>query len=326
MCFSGKGAYTSRVLRQGGSAQLGWGVNSVCFRGGFAFLVRDDLAIAYHPNWRVIISDMSLTRLDCDIFRGREVVADASAYVAFNPVLRPSQLIFAGSTAVVQGLGSQVAYRLAIDYFLKGVEDYYQGLGAAGSEVVDTGDEESAVRVLEEAFRVANASVYGFGHKLAAGGRMAASLLAFMIEGRKFAAARVGQGSIYLFRGNQLFPFFSSEGVDRAVVGDVDEFSEVLSQRQAYLGSHSIIDVEVASVALNPGDVVVAFSRPLTTLNETLLFQHLEVVMGDAFPDSQPPGLAEQLCVDVFTQPDTLSFACVAALGPEVIYCSKVVG
>jgi hypothetical protein len=156
---------------------------------------------------------------------------------------------------------------------------------------------------------------------------MAASLLAFMIDGRKFAAARVGQGSIYLFRGNQLFPFFGSEGVDRAVVGDVEEFSEeVVSQRQAFVGSHSIIDVEVASVALNPGDVVVAFSRPLTTLNETLLFQHLEVVLGGSFPDTQPPGLAEQLCVDVFTQPDTVSFACVAALGPEVIYCSKVVG
>jgi hypothetical protein len=153
---------------------------------------------------------------------------------------------------------------------------------------------------------------------------MAASLLAFIVDNQRFAAARVGQGSVYLFRRNQLFPFFSGDGVDRSVVGDIDEFGgEGATQRQVYVGSHSIIDVEVASVELNPGDYVVAFSRPLTTLNETLLFQHLEVLTNEGFPQSQPIRMAEQMCLDVFTQSETVSFACMAALGPEVIYCSK---
>ncbi len=265
---------------------------------------------------------MALTRLDCDIFRGRDASSDASAFVALNPLKRPAQLVFAGSTAVIKGVGSQVAYRLALDYFIKSILTIHDS--AAAQAGADEDDEVS--RSLEEAFRVANSSVYGFGHKLSAGGRMAASLLGLAIEGQRFAAARVGQGSVYLFRANQLFPLFGAEGVDRAVVGDVPEFSqEVASQRQGFVGSHSIVDVEIASVSLQPGDTIAAFSRPLTTLNETLLFQHLEMTSGEGFPDVQPLHQAEQLCVDVFTEPDTLSFACVAALGPEVIFCSKVV-
>jgi hypothetical protein len=266
---------------------------------------------------------MSLTRLDCDIFRGRDVVADASSFVAVNPVAKPARLVFAGSTAVMQGLGSQVAYRLALEHFLRGVEAHYQ---AAPNRPAVSTDEDAVVQVLEDAFRAANSSVYAFGHKLAAGGRMAASLLAFAIEAERFAAARVGLGSVYLFRDNQLFPFFSSEGIDRSVVGDVEEFPKDLSvQRQAFVGSNSIIDVEIASVTLGPGDIVCAFSRSLTALNETLLFQHLETLIQEGFPELQPRDLAERLCVEVFTEPDTLSFCCVAAVGPEVIYCAKVV-
>lgn len=267
---------------------------------------------------------MSLTRLDCDIFRGRQAVADASSFVAVNPVRKPGRLVFAGSTAVTLGLGSQVAYRLALDYFAQGVAAHYDTPDARHAEL---SDEDAVVKVLEDAFRTANASVYGFGHKLAAGGRMAASLLGLVIEGDRFATARVGAGSVYLYRDKQLFPFFSSDGVERGVVGDIEEFPADLGvQRQSLIGSNSIVDVEVASVTLIAGDVVCAFSRPLSSLNETLLFQHLELLGEDGFPRTQPVGLAEQLCVDAFTEPETLSFACVAAVGPEVIYCSKVVG
>jgi len=266
---------------------------------------------------------MTLPRLDCDIFRGSQAVPDASAFVALNPVVKPAQMVFAGSTAAVQGVGSQVAYRLAIDYFV-GVLSHLVQIGQKPVQSDD--DEEPAVEALEAAFRLANSSVYGFGHKLAAGGRMAASLLAFIVDQHRFAAARVGQGSVYLFRNKQLFPFFGSDGIDRSIVGDIPEYSsDPASQKQAFIGSHSIIDVEVASVTLHPGDYLVAFSRPLTTLNETLLFQHLEVVVGEGFPEVQPYGMAEQMCLDVFTQADTLSFGCMVGLGPEVIYCSRIV-
>jgi hypothetical protein len=220
-----------------------------------------------------------------------------------------------------------------LDYFVKSILAIHDSATRSfeSGHSVESGssapeDDDAVGRSLEEAFRLANSSVYGFGHKLSAGGRMAASLLGLAIEGSRFAAARVGQGSVYLFRANQLVPLFGTEGVDRAVVGDLPEFSpELASQRHGFVGSHSIVDVEIASVTLQPGDAIAAFSRPLTTLNETLLFQHLEMTAGEGFPDVQPLHQAEQLCVDVFTEPDTLSFACVAALGPEVIFCSKVV-
>lgn len=268
---------------------------------------------------------MSLTRLDCDIFRGRESLADASSYIALNPVSKPAQLVFAGSTAVLQGLGSQVAYRLALEHFMLGVEAHYARL----PDVVPTplggpSGEDEVVKLLEDAFRTANASVYGFGHKLAAGGRMAASLLGMVIDEERFAAGRVGTGSVYLFRENQLFPFFGSDEAERAVVGDLEEFPSDLSvRRQAFVGSNSLLDVEIASVTLGAGDVICAFSRPLSSLNETLLFQHLEAVLAEGFPSTQTPHAAEDLCVEVFTQPDTLSFCCLAMVGPEVIYCSK---
>lgn len=269
---------------------------------------------------------MPITRLDCDIFRGATTRSEASAFVALNPLIKPAQVVFAGSTAVVQGVGSQVAYRLAIDYFVQGVLDNLSLLSASATlpSGADPSDEERVVNLLEAAFRVANSSVYNFGHKLAAGGRMAASLLGFIIDNGRFAAARVGQGSVYLFRGNQLFPFFSSEGIDRSIVGDIDEFGDTLpAQRNAFVGSHSIIDVDVASVALEPGDYIASFSRPLTSLNETLLFQHLEVVGAQGLPARQNSGAAEQLCLDVFTQADTIAFGCLIALGPDGIYCSK---
>jgi hypothetical protein len=270
---------------------------------------------------------MSLTRLDCDIFRGRECPAEASSYVALNPVSKPARLVFAGSTAVLQGLGSQVAYRLALEHFMHGVQAYY-GDTPQGHDSSDRarGGEDAVTKLLEDCFRTANSSVYGFGHKLAAGGRMAASLLGMVIDEGRFAAARVGTGSVYLFRDAQLFPFFGSDEAERAVVGDLEEFpSDLSTQRQAFVGSNSLIDVEIASVTLGAGDVICAFSRPLSSLNETLLFQHLESVSAEGFPMTQAPHAAEDLCVEVFTQPDTLSFCCLATVGPEVIYCTKQV-
>lgn len=267
---------------------------------------------------------MSLTRLDCDIFRGREVPVDASSFVALNPVAKPAQLVFAGSTAVLQGLGSQVAYRLALEHFMRGVESHYTAPQPAQPSGASSITEDEVVRIIEDAFRVANTSVYSFGHKLAAGGRMAASLLGMVIDEGRFAAGRVGTGSVYLFRENQLFPFFGSDDAERAVVGDIEEFPpDIATQRQAFVGANSLIDVEIASVTLGAGDILCAFSRPLSSLNETLLFQHLEAVSAEGFPVTQAPYAAENLCVEVFTQPDSLSFCCLATVGPEVIYCSK---
>ncbi len=231
-------------------------------------------------------------------------------------------MVFAGATAIRDSVGSQVAYRLALDYFVSGVEHHY-GSSAGASRPL--GDEEGTVALLEEAFRRANTSVYGFGHKLAAGGRMAASLLGVVIEGRRLATGRVGNGSVYLFRNGELFPFFEAPEGGESAVGDAKEQpDEYESRNRSFIGSNALIDIEVASVELEPEDVVCVFSRPLTTLNETLLFEFLDTLRA-GHDAAVGAGVAEQLCAEVFTEPDTLSFAMVACIGPEAIFCSQVV-
>jgi hypothetical protein len=266
---------------------------------------------------------MVLTRLDCDFFRGDRAPADSSSFVALNPFAQPSRLVFAGSSVVRQGLGSQVAYRLALDYFVHGVDSHYAtGQGQAGSEAED----EAVVGVLEAAFRSANSSVYSFGHKLAAGGRMAASLLGVAIENGRFATGRVGTGSVYLFRGNQLFPFFEVDESESLRVGDAPEFPEDgISPKRTFVGSNSIVDVELASVGLQGQDVVCVFSRPLTSLNETLLFESLENLYSEGFPLQRMPNVATRVCGEVFTEPESISFAMVLGIGPDVVYCGDAV-
>lgn len=266
---------------------------------------------------------MALTRLDCHLFRGDRAGNDISSFVALNPLLEPSRMVFAGSSAARDSLGSQVAYRLAIDYFVKGVEDFYS---TRPSSVEGSKGEEGVIKALEEAFRCANSSVYSFGHKLSAGGKMAASLLAVVIEHGRLATGRVGFGSVYLFRNNQLYPFFEAPEGEADKVGDALEFpDEVVTRKYSFVGSNSLLDVELASVELQGEDVICAFSRPLTSLNETLLYECLENLRSEGFPLERQQGIADRLCHDVFTEPDTLSFAFVAGVGPDVIYCSRAV-
>jgi hypothetical protein len=233
--------------------------------------------------------------------------------------------VFAGATAIRAGLGSQVAYRLALDYFLKGVESHYSKVDPME---LSARNDDAVVGVIEDAFRSANSSVYSFGHKLAAGGRMSASLLGLVIENGRLSTGRVGYGTVYLSRKNQLFPFFESgEREEGTRVGDAPEFPQESAMRQrSFVGSNSIVDVELASVALEPGDVLCVFSRALTSLNETLLFECLETLRGEGFPEEVECEVAERLCNDVFTEPETLSFAAVVSVGPDAIYCDKVVG
>ncbi len=267
---------------------------------------------------------MNPTRLDCFLYRGEGAAIDRSSFVAANPLCRPGQMVFAGSAAIRDSVGSQVAYRLALDYFVAGVERHYQSSTASGRPF---GSEEGVVAVIEEAFRSANSSVYGFGHKLAAGGKMAASLLGVVIEGGRLATGRVGFGSVYLFRGAQLFPFFEAPEGGESKVGDAEEQpDEYRSRMHSFIGANAMVDVELASVVLQPEDIVCAFSRPLTALNETLLFEFLEGLSIDAQRPRENADIAERLCLDVFTEPGTLSYALVACVGPETVFCSQVVG
>jgi hypothetical protein len=156
---------------------------------------------------------------------------------------------------------------------------------------------------------------------------MSASLLGLVIDSGRLAAGRTGIGSVYLHRDGGLMPFFeNSEESER--IGDAAEFADSDAARKlSFIGANSLVDVEVASVELRGGDIICAFSRPLTQLNETLLLEALESAEFGHQSDAvtTPSGnRARALCKEIFTEPDTLSYAMITQLGPDTIYCDRL--
>lgn len=248
---------------------------------------------------------MSLTHINCHFFRGERAKIDTSSFVALNPRRIPGSLVVAGSTAARESIGSQVACRLALEHFVDGVLDFYEKQDRA-KNVKAQPDEEISLGVLEAAFKRANSSVYHFGHQLAAGGKMAASLIGLVIEERIVAAGRVASGSAYLLRGGELFPFFES--------GEVQRSDPTLG---AFVGANALVAVELASVPIQESDTVIVFSRKLNSEQEGVL---LEAVRGiERFSNDNCAFIVRAL----FPGKDDIAFSMTATIGPETIYLNK---
>lgn len=242
---------------------------------------------------------MSITRIDCSFFRGAEVQKDLCSFVAFNPRQKPGSLVVAGAQAVRSGLSSQVACKIALENFVEAV------LGSVDSSKGSAVDaEESGQEMLETAFRKANSSVYDFGHQMAAGGRMAASVIGFILEQDHAAAGRVGHWSSYLWRSGEIFPFFESQD----------------SNDKSFLGSQSVVTVETASVPIEAGDYLFVFSDKLDQDQETLLKE-----LTNASQATQD-FVTDIVFKKVFKNHTTLGLGLCARIGPEVIYLSEAVG
>lgn len=236
---------------------------------------------------------MALTHLTCQYFRGGDASADRSSYVALNPHREPGSLVFAGACAAQESISSQVACRLALEHFVDGVLKFYDQPIEVGQQLP-----EMSLEVLETAFRNANNSVYDFGHKLAAGGRMAASLLGLVIEQRSIASGRVGPGSAYLLRQGELFPFFDSGEPDCAQL----------------VGSQSLLPVELASVEIEQDDLILAFHSVLDEYQETIL----RATVDELEVNSEVPNA--ELFELVFPESSKVPFSMVARVGPDAIY------
>ena len=243
---------------------------------------------------------MSLTRIDCQFFQPEGTSSDESSFVAFNPSGMAGSLVIAAAHAARAGIGAQVACKLSLEHFTNGVLDYFGG-DAEGD------DSEISLSVLESAFKKANTSVYNFGHKLAAGGRLAASLIGLVVEDNVIAAGRVGPSSAFLYRDGELFPFF-------------DEDAEENVSEDDYVGAKSLVTVELASVPVQASDYIFAFNGFLNKAHEVKLEQFAaeldELDEKDAqkctsklFGISGPPG----------------GFLMIAHIGPDAIYLSEVI-
>lgn len=242
---------------------------------------------------------MSLTRIDFNIFRGNEASLVTSSFAALNPTQEAGSLVAAGATAAGTGIGSQVACRLSLEHFVDGVLGFFDK-----SKNGSSSKSEISLAVLEAAFKNSNTSVYSFGHKLAAGGRMSASLVGLVIHGSVFAAGRVGNGSAYLVRRGEIFPFFENSPETAAT-----------APQRSYLGSQSVVAVELASIPAEANDFVFLCSERLSPANEARLGNVL--VDGE---DLDSPKLLRSACAQVFEAPEKVPFAMLIRTGPNTIY------
>ncbi len=251
------------------------------------------------------LTRMACTHLDCHTFRGANALLDTSSFVSFNPHCSPGNLVIAGARAVKQSIGSQVACKLSLEHFVEGILDYFSG-NFSDEDFVEA---EPSLRALEAAFKRANKSVYSFGHSLAAGGRMAAAFIGLVLEEETIASGRVGNGSAYLYRAGELFPFFDS----------ADEATQ--EHQEGYLGTQSLVSVELASVAIEPGDVLYVFSQELSESEEAEL-----ISLSQDMDFNSPGNPISEICRFLFDSPDDVAFATLTRVGPETIYLDNVVG
>lgn len=255
---------------------------------------------------------MSLTHINCHLFRGKNASIDSSSYVALNPAEHPGSLVLAGSCAAKDSIASQVACRLCLEHFVRGLTDFFEKLrqqnGARSHDAQRLS--ELSQEALEAAFRNANSSVYNFGHKLAAGGRMAATLIGLVIEGGVISTGRAGGGSAYLYRHGELFPFFESKHLTRLAEQSLD----------SYVGANSLVSVELASVPTQAADVIFLFSLTLDPLRE----RTLSVLASEL--DLSMPNVSRYLAQQLFEDAEDVAFALTADLGPDTIYLSSILG
>jgi hypothetical protein len=173
----------------------------------------------------------------------------------------------------------------------------------ANPESVSGPGSEAGLQILESAFRKANSSVYTFGHKLAAGGRMAATLLGLVLQGELIAAGRAGGGGAYLYRNGELFPFFEG-GESPTKTGVAEEV----------VGKNSLVSVELASVPAQEGDTIFVFGTALTPEMEGTL---LDLVRDTDFDAPNP---CWEIAQFLFDSPDEVPVAMIARLGLSAIY------
>lgn len=241
-----------------------------------------------------------LTRIDCDLIQGYRAPRDVASMALCNPGGQPGRMLFVAASAARGSISSQVAHRLSVEHFLDGITQ------ALLDQRLD------AVSATEAGFRVANTSVYSFGHKLAAGGRLAASMVSLFIEAGHLCVGRAGIGSAYLFRDGSLYPFF-----ENPIGGDpFYEYGEALpddiARKMSLVGAHSVVDVDIASLPLMPADRLVVLSR--------VLGSHDEKSLAKLFMQNSEKSLLTGKDGKSISNGETLAFGVLVRVGPEAIY------
>lgn len=238
---------------------------------------------------------MSLAHLECHLYRPERANSATSSYVSFAPRRDPGSVVVACSIASRESIGSQVACHLTLEHFTGGILEYYQGR-ERGDQAID------GIEALEHAIQSTNSSVYHFGHRLSAGGRMSAHLMSLVIEGDVASAARIGTGGVYLCREGRAFPFF-----DPPSRGSTEVHPEGL------VGAHSLVSVELSTIKVREYDTLLFVAGTLNEDQEARLSYTIDHVLEHSVRPSA--ALARTL----FTRRDEPPFTMIVRVNEEVI-------
>lgn len=235
----------------------------------------------------------SLTKIDCDFFRGASVAPGRASFVAINPTAKPGSLVMAGTSVIDDGIKGQVGCRLALEHFVEGVLDYY----AQGKRRREAADD--SVAILEAGFKRANRSVFDFSQKMLASGKLTSSLIGVVIEDDFVSVGRVGFGGVYVYRGGEVAPFLDSAG-----------------ERPMMLGADATVQVQLATLGLEGCDEVIVVSRELSGIEA-------QSVAGCIKGAEEDERLDLSTIVGLFNDSRNLDFACRASIGPRAIYLER---
>jgi len=205
-----------------------------------------------------------------------------------------------------------VACRLGLEHFVESILTAAESVRGAGREENLAEAEDRCVSIIEGAFRSANTSVYEFGHKLAAGGRMAASLVGLFIRDRVIAAGRAGNVSAFLIRHGEVCPFFADAEQGEKTTG--------------FVGENSVVTVELSSIELQAYDRIIALPSVLTAEQRSILAGYAVRPRFENRDGSSDGAELLPLVQSLYPQTAQVAFALQAQVGPEVIYLTQVAG
>lgn len=183
---------------------------------------------------------MSLTKINC--FSYTQGLSQTDNAVLLNPLKKPGSFLMAVSSPATNSLGAKVATQLALNHFVEGVLGFCEKIENLKSKTLSHD-------VVSAGFKNANRSVYDFGHKLVAGGRMKAFLTTLAVVNGVVSVAKVGCGDVYLYRNKHIYSFFAEE-----------QMIDV-----ANVGQNAKVSVEFSDIDLEPEDKLILFSKKLNT-------------------------------------------------------------
>lgn len=250
--------------------------------------------------------DMSLTKVDCVIAESPLPHDPGELFSVLNPIARPGCIVAGFVKAISHTVSGQIASRLALEHYLDSTSQFLTQKRTA----LLSGERDTIIlEALERAFREANRSVYDFGHKLAAGGRMGASLLGLILYDSFIAVGKSDIGSVYIVRSGEVVPFFVEES----------NLDGNTSLTRNLVGANSLVNIELSSLPLEPNDQVIAFARTVLPKEEAKLVDCVRAGFLDS--TSAMKFLSSQVFSANVETPATV----IINLGPEGIYLEEAV-